>query len=171
MSPYTQLAKQAVEQYIAKKTIMRTPKDLPKELFTQRAGVFVTIYNGENLRGCIGTYLPTQPNLAREIIENAVSACSRDYRFAFITPVELPKLRYEVSVLSEPQQVEDTRTLNHHRDGIIARCDDGRCGLLLPGLDGIANVQQQIYIACQKGGIDPKLDDPKLFHFTVEKHN
>lgn len=170
MSPYVTLAKQAVEAYILQKLIIPPPKGLPKEMFTQKAGVFVTIYNGAELRGCIGTYLPAQNDLAHEIIENSVSACSRDYRFAFITPNELPKLRYEVSILSEPKPVEDVRQLDHHRDGIIARCDDGRCGLLLPDLDGIANVQQQIYIACQKGGIDPQLDDPNLFRFTVEKH-
>ncbi|MFH2136046.1 MAG: AMMECR1 domain-containing protein, partial [Patescibacteria group bacterium] len=80
MNAYVKLAKDAVEAYFKTGKIIPPPKDLPKNFLTSRAGVFVSIYNGEDLRGCIGTYLPTAPNLAEEIIQNAISAVTEDYR-------------------------------------------------------------------------------------------
>lgn len=131
----------------------------------------MTIYNNKTLRGCIGTFLPTKENIAREIISNAISACSKDYRFSEITEKELPKLSYEVSILSEPAAVKNIENHNPKKHGIIARCDDGRCGLLLPDLEGVNSTEEQINISCQKGEIDQIKDSFSLFEFTVEKYH
>lgn len=170
MDFYAKLAKDTIEEYIKIKKTIAAPLDLPPEIYSRRAGVFVTIRKGEELRGCIGTYLPEKKNVAEEIISNAVSACSRDYRFAPITVEELPNLSYEVSVLSEPIPLKDLERHNPKKDGIIVRCADGRCGLLLPDLEGVDTAEEQIAIACRKGGIDPRADNVKLYYFTAEKH-
>ncbi|MFH0969149.1 MAG: AmmeMemoRadiSam system protein A [Patescibacteria group bacterium] len=170
MNNYTNLAKKAIEECIKYNKIMKVPDSLPKDFYNRKAGVFVTIFNGKELRGCIGTFLPTRKNIAEEIISNAVAACSRDYRFSPITKDELPKLNYEVSILSEPKPVEDIKNHNPKKHGIIVQCSDRRCGLLLPDLGGIDLTEQQIDIACQKGDIDPLKDNFSLFEFTVEKY-
>ncbi len=122
------------------------------------------------LRGCIGTFLPTKENIAKELIDNSVSACSVDFRFNPITEKELPDLNYEVSILSHPEPVKDIKSLHPKKDGVIVKCADGRCGLLLPDIDGVDFTEQQILIACQKGGIEPMADQFSLYSFTVEKH-
>lgn len=171
MDPYVKLAKDSVEEYLKRKKILSAPSNLPQKFYTQKNGVFVTIYNKNNLRGCIGTYLPTQDNVCREIIENAVSACSSDYRFEPITESELKKLSYEVSILNQPESIRDVAKLNPKVYGIIVRSLDGRSGLLLPNLKGVDGIEQQISLACQKAGINPALDEIQLFRFTIEKHS
>lgn len=170
MDKYVELAKNTVENYIKSGKIINLPEDLPDEFYSRRAGVFVTICKRGQLRGCVGTYLPTKKNIAEEIIYNAISACSRDSRFPPVFDRELPELEYEVSILSEPKLVEDIKKLHPKKNGIIVKCEDGRCGLLLPDIEGVETTDQQISIACQKAGINPLLDKIELYYFTTEKH-
>ncbi len=182
MDKYIELAKQTIEEYIKNGKVITVLSDLPPEFYSRRAGVFVTIYNDKGLRGeprgerkrilrgCIGTFLPTKENIAKELIDNAVSACSVDSRFNPIAEEELPDLNYEVSILSHPEPVKDIKSLHPKKDGVIVKCADGRCGLLLPDIDGVDSTEQQIFIACQKGGIEPMSDQFSLYSFTVEKH-
>ena len=154
MDKFVALAKQAVEEYVKNGKIIKTPPHLPSK-FLKKAGVFVTIKKNGELRGCVGTYLPTQENLALEIISSAISACAYDGRFYPVYEKELPELSYEVSILSEPQKIKTLEKHNPKKHGIIVATPDGRRGLLLPDLDGIDTTQEQIDIACQKGGIYP----------------
>ena len=183
MNPYINLAKQSVENYIKTGKIIELPKDLPKEFYNRKAGVFVTIKKDNELRGCIGTFLPTRKNIGEEIISNAISAATKDYRFPLIAQNELSELNYEVSILSKPEQIERIENptkfseekfrrvgLNPKKYGVIVKTTDGRSGLLLPGLDGVNSAEQQISIACQKAGINYELDKIILYRFTIEKH-
>lgn len=169
MTPHTQLAKQAIEEYFVSGKKMKPPNDLPVELLSQKGGVFVTIYNNQELRGCIGTFLPTKNNLAEEIIANAISASTQDDRFSSITEKELPKLRYEVSVLSEPEPVDDLTELDPKQYGVIVK-SGYKTGLLLPDLDGVDTVMQQISIASQKAGIDLDSEQIEVQRFTTAKY-
>jgi len=140
------------------------------DFFPRHAGVFVTIRKKKELRGCIGTYLPTKKNIAEEIITNAIAACAQDNRFYPVAEDELQDLSYEVSILGEPKVIKDIKQHDPKKYGLIVRSADGRCGLLLPDLDGVDSAREQISIACQKGGIDPATDAVELYFFTVEKH-
>lgn len=175
MNPYTKLAFEAIKNYLENNKIIGAPQNLPREFYARRAGVFVTLYqktpSGEKeLRGCIGTYLPQQENLAQEIIHNAISSAIRDYRFPALALSELGNISIEVSILSAPEGVSDLGLLDSTRYGVVVKTHDGRCGLLLPDIPSIKNVNEQISIACQKGGINPANDDLILHRFVVEKH-
>ncbi|MBU4338365.1 AmmeMemoRadiSam system protein A [Patescibacteria group bacterium] len=170
MDEYTRLAQKTTEEYIKNGKIIKILEGLPEEFYSRKSGVFVTIFKSDELRGCVGTYLPAKKNIGQEIIDNAISACSRDHRFLPIDKSDLPYLKYEVSILSSPQLVEDIKKHNPKRHGLIVRCADGRCGLLLPDLDKIDTIDEQFQIACQKGGINLEKDGPILYFFTVEKH-
>lgn len=170
MDKFVALAKNTVEEFIKNKKNISVPENLPEEFYSRQAGVFVAIHKGKELRGCIGTFLPTKKNLAEEIVSNAVAACSRDFRFTPIAPGELPELSYGVSILSQPVPVKDIKKHDPKKHGIIVKCSDGRCGLLLPDLEGIDSAEQQIMVSCQKGGIDPSSDSFQLHQFTVEMH-
>ena len=121
MDQYVLLAKSAVENYIKNGEIISFPQNLPEDISKKKSGVFVTIEKDGELRGCIGTYLPTRINIAEEIIHNAVAAASEDYRFGQIEKNELPYLSYSVSILSYPEEIRDLRTLDPKKFGIIVK--------------------------------------------------
>ena len=85
-----------------------------------------------------------------------------------ITPDELPWLEISVDVLAEPEPISSTDQLDVKRYGVIVRSGYKR-GLLLPNLDGVDSVNQQINIACQKAGI-PKGEEISLERFEVVRH-
>ena len=163
------LAKKTVETFIKKGEIISPPEDLPKEFLEKKAGTFVTIEKNGNLRGCIGTYLPTRENIAQEIIQNAIAAATEDYRFGPIQEKELSSLSYTVYILSEPELVRDIKELDPQKYGIIVKTET-KTGLLLPDLEGVDTIEQQLSITCQKGGIDPEKDHIIIYRFTAKKY-
>ncbi len=186
MNTYVKLAKLAVGNYLNEGRVIEPPEDLPKDFLNRKAGIFVTIEKDGDLRGCIGTYLPTKINIAEEIICNAIAAATEDYRFGAIKKEELPFLSYTVYVLSYPELVKDIKELNPKKFGIIVKTGplafpnqedvvfNGvvpyKTGLLLPDLEGVENVEQQIAIACRKGEIEPAKEKIFVYKFTVEKY-
>jgi len=186
MHPLVFLAKQTVETFIKEGKIISPPNDLPKEFLERKAGTFVTIEKNGDLRGCIGTYLPTRENIAEEIIHNAVAAATEDYRFGPIQEKELSSLSYTVYILSEPELIKDLKELEPKKYGIIIKTMPitrhngadvvfnghfvAKTGLLLPDLEGVDTIEKQISIACQKGGIDPLREKILIYKFTVEKY-
>ena len=95
---------------------------IPDALLSESAGVFVSIHEHGELRGCIGTILPTRKNIAEEIIQNAVSACSEDPRFSPVTQRELPYLELSVDVLGKPENIKGPEELDVHRCHCQQRC-------------------------------------------------
>ena len=167
---YVKLARASVESWVNHHRILRPENKLPNEMTEKRAGAFVSIHEHGMLRGCIGTISAVRKNLAEEIIHNAVSACSRDPRFDPIRPSELPYLEISVDVLGDAERIYDESELDVKRYGVICSTPDGRRGLLLPDLEGVDTVRQQIGIACSKGGIDPDDDGLILERFEVVRH-
>lgn len=176
------LAKKAVEKYIREGKIISPPKNLKKEFLEKRSGVFVTIEKCSQktnslekekceLRGCIGTYLPTKENIANEVIHSAISAATLDFRFGAISKEELPYLKYTVYILSNPQLVKDIKELNPKKFGIIvvSKNNPSKIGLLLPDLEGIETVEKQIFIASQKADIDINKEKILIYKFKAKK--
>lgn len=90
---YVKLARLSLEHYVKSGRVAGLPDGLPEELTKRRAGVFVSVTIAGELRGCIGTIEPTRSSVAEEILYNAVSAGTRDPRFAPVTEAELPETR------------------------------------------------------------------------------
>jgi len=166
-SIFAQLARQSLEAYVRKRQIIAPPDPLPPELQGQ-AGVFVSLKKNGELRGCIGTILPTQPNVAAEIIANAISAGTRDLRFPPVRPEELPAITISVDVLTKPEPIASEADLDPKIYGVIVE-KGFRRGLLLPDLEGIETVAEQVAIAKQKAGISP-WEDVKLYRFQVIRY-
>jgi len=169
---YTNLARQAISEYLKTETVISPPNDLPPALLNEESGVFVTLETKSGkLRGCIGTYLPTRRNIATEIIDNAIAAATRDYRFSPLFPEELDNINITVSILQKPEQVKTLKQLDVKKYGVIVKTKDGRSGLLLPDIETIDTADKQVAIAAQKGGIDLSRDNVYLFRFEVTKHS
>ena len=159
------LARDTVEGYVREKATPQ-PKELTPEM-RARAGVFVSLHKHGELRGCIGTFEPTQANVAEEIMANAVSSATRDPRFPPVAPSELDDLEYSVDILTQPEPVQDKSQLDARRYGVIVESGFRR-GLLLPDLEGVDSVERQIEICRLKAGISPD-EAVKLYRFEVKR--
>jgi AmmeMemoRadiSam system protein A/AmmeMemoRadiSam system protein B len=165
---FTRLARGTVEAYVKTGEAPPLPDDLPDELKTARAGVFVSLKIAGKLRGCIGTIRAVCGNVAEEIVKNAVSACSDDPRFDPVQPDELERISYSVDVLGETERIDSPDKLDVKRYGVIVT-SGYRKGLLLPNLDGVDTVEEQIRIAKRKAGI-PESERCILERFEVVRH-
>ncbi len=166
---YVGLARKTIEEYILTGRKGRIHEELPEEMRRQRAGVFVSIKKEGRLRGCIGTIQPVQASIAEEIIENAVSAAVRDPRFSPIEPDELDKLSISVDVLGDTEEIDSPDKLDVKRFGVVVT-KGYKMGLLLPNLEGVDTVEEQIAIAKQKAGIGER-EQVRLERFEVVRHH
>jgi MEMO1 family protein len=163
----TQLARSTLEHYFTTEKKPSLPTILPPK-YRQKAGSFVSLKKEGNLRGCIGTIEPVQSNLAGEIIANALSAAFRDPRFPPLDRSELDQLAISVDVLSPLEKIENKEELDPSKYGVMV-CSGHKKGLLLPDLEGVDTVKEQLAIATRKAGIGPaeKMD---LYRFTVTRY-
>jgi AmmeMemoRadiSam system protein A len=166
---YVKLAREAVEAYVLRGEVLKVPAGLPAEMLSARAGAFVSIHEHGELRGCIGTIAPTRSSVAEEIIGNAISASTKDPRFNPIKPDELKWLDINVDILGEPEDIDSEDMLDVKRYGVIVTKGFKR-GLLLPDLDGVDTVKDQIAIAKRKAGIPEYDDEVSLQRFEVIRH-
>lgn len=166
---FVKLAREGVEYFVRNGKPLPLPNGLPDELTQHRAGVFVSLHEHDRLRGCIGTIGPVTSSIAEEIIRNGISACSEDPRFLPVRVDELDQLEISVDVLSEAEPVDGPEELDPQRYGVIVS-SGARRGLLLPMLDGIDTVEEQIEIAKRKAGIASHETDIELQRFEVVRH-
>ena len=161
------IAREAAARYLAAGIMIEPPPNLPSAL-QERAGVFVTIRQDSLLRGCVGTLRPTTPTVAHEIIANAIAAATADPRFPAIHCAELPELNFEVDILCELEPVRDKSSLDPSLYGVVVEAESLN-GVLLPRMEGVTTIDQQIEIARAKAGIPS--DAPLTLHrFAVTRY-
>lgn len=145
----------------------KLPDPPDEDFYRQQAACFVSIKKDGNLRGCIGTLEPAEKDLGQEILRNAQSAAFGDPRFPGVAVQEYDHLNFSVDVLSKPEEVNSVGELDCKRYGVIVSSEYRR-GVLLPDLEGVDSIEQQLGIACQKAGIDPN-DKFDIKRFTVSR--
>ena len=166
--PLVQLARRTIENFVRDGETISPPSDPTPEM-EQRAGVFVSLHKSGELRGCIGTIEPVQPNVAQEIIHNAISAATRDPRFPPVRSDELNDLEISTDVLGEPEMISSLDELDPKRYGVIVE-KGYRRGLLLPNLEGVDTVEEQIDIARRKAWIS-KDEEYEIQRFEVVRYH
>lgn len=167
LNPYVRLAKESLTHYLIYGDYMDIPIYATDEMKKSRTGVFVSLKMEGRLRGCIGTILPTTENVAKEIIRNSIEAGQHDPRFTPVIEEELDELDFSVDVLTEPQKASKEE-LDPNKYGVIVR-SGFKSGLLLPNLEGVDTVEQQLEIALQKGKIYSD-EDYNIEKFEVIRH-
>ncbi|WP_234124179.1 AmmeMemoRadiSam system protein A [Clostridium hydrogenum] len=166
--PYVRLARESLTTYLKSgKRINELPAYVTDEMKNTKRGVFVSLKKHGELRGCIGTILPITESTAEEIARNAIEAGVHDPRFYEVENDELMDITFSVDVLTEPEPASKEE-LNPKEYGVIVRYK-GKTGLLLPDLDGVNTVEEQINIALDKAGID-HLEDYTIEKFKVIRH-
>lgn len=164
---YVKIARESLNHYYTYGHFIAKPSELPKELSKEKGGVFVSLKKFGNLRGCIGTFLPTTDSIAEEIIKNSVEAAIHDPRFPSVTENELLDIDISVDVLSRPHK-STKEELDPKKYGVIV-IQGHKKGLLLPDLEGVDTVDYQLQIACEKAGINPK-EEYEIERFQVTRY-
>ena len=166
--PYVRLARESLTYYLLHGEYMdHVPAYVTDEMRNTKRGVFVSLKKEKQLRGCIGTIFPVTKSIAQEIIRNAVEAGTQDPRFSPVTEDELEEIDFSVDVLTEAQKAVK-KELDPKKYGVIVRWRS-KTGLLLPDLEGVDTVEEQISIALQKAGI-PNSADYSMEKFQVIRH-
>ncbi|MDH3257095.1 MAG: AmmeMemoRadiSam system protein A [Nitrospinota bacterium] len=164
--PYISLAQESIHHFLNHREKLSCPDPLSKEL-KSRSGAFVSIKKLKQLRGCIGTLEPCAPNLAMEIIENALKAALHDPRFSPVTAEELQYLTYSIDVIQPLEKVSSVEELDHNTYGLVVR-SNGKQGVLLPDLEGVNSIEEQIRICRAKGEI-PDDEPVDMYRFKVDR--
>ena len=164
--PYINLARRSIIYYLKHNKFLK-PKNT-EGIQSEKAGVFVCLKKKGELRGCIGTILPTKRRISEEIIKNAVSAALHDPRFPPVDLSEMNEIVCSVDILAEPEEIKSISDLDVKRFGVIVS-SGSRTGLLLPNLEGIDSAGMQVAIALQKGGISPE-EPYRMYRFEVIRH-
>ncbi|MBL7147902.1 MAG: TIGR00296 family protein [Nanoarchaeota archaeon] len=149
--------------------------DFKTDKFKEKRGVFVTIYTGGNLRGCIGFIEPIM-KLGEAVVKAARLAAFEDHRFKPLQKDEEFKL--EISLLTDPMLLEIKNPEEYFErikipgDGLIIRSKYGS-GLLLPQVfvEYKCNVKKSLEMVCRKAGLDSdawKDLDNKIYVFNAE---
>lgn len=166
--PLVKLARQTIDEYVRSGVTIQPPEQLSAEM-AQQAAAFVSLHRGGALRGCIGTLEPTRDNVAQEVIQNAISAATRDPRFPPLQPSELAGLDISVDVLTPAEPIASIDELDPTRYGVIVQ-SGWRRGVLLPDLEGVDTAEYQVSIARRKASIGP--DEPvQLYRFEVKRYH
>lgn len=121
------IARQAVLAHLSRKPV---PEVQAQGALAETRGAFVTLHVGEELRGCVGTFTPTE-SLARTVARMAVSAASEDPRFPPLEAADVPELHIAVSALGPLQPLPDPLAVRVGHDGLVVRRGWHR-GALLP---------------------------------------
>jgi len=163
------LAHRSVENAVRSRSLLASAPT-GNQALDQERGAFVTLEEAGELRGCIGYTMPIKP-LYETIADTAALAAIQDPRFQPVTEPELPKLQYEISVLSPLTRVLDVQQIEVGRHGLLVKNGE-RVGLLLPQVPAEQHWDRTTFLnqTCVKAGMMPdcwKDDDTDIFRFTA----
>jgi len=165
---YVRLARESLTSYLNSGEMMKDiPDYVTDEMKENQRGVFVSLKKFGDLRGCIGTIFPVSDCVAEEIIHNAIEAGIYDPRFSEVRAEELEDIVFSVDVLTEPESC-GKKELDPKKYGVIVS-HKGRRGLLLPDLEGVNTVEEQLAISLQKAEIYGAVDYT-IQRFEVIRH-
>ncbi len=165
-----QCARAAIERWLDSGRLTLDLK-CPHPELQKRAGIFVTLRQTSNLRGCVGQVIPEEPmfTLAQDL---AVASASRDSRFPPLRYSEWPEIKMEISVLSPPRRMENIEALELGRHGIMIKKNE-RTGVFLPDVAAQAGWSKEEFVrhcAEDKAGLDYRdIKNAEIFLFHVQK--
>jgi AmmeMemoRadiSam system protein A len=166
--PYIELARQAIETYLATGQIITPPDPMPADM--ARPGVvFVSLHQADGtLRGCRGTIRPTEPTLAEAIIKTAIASATDDPRFQPVALSEMDGMKLKVDVLSPLEPVTELSQLDEKVYGVLMQSNQRRA-LLLPDIAAVDSVSRQLELVRRKAGIGTN-EPVELYRFTVTRY-
>lgn len=135
-----------------------TRKLLSQTTLENRQGVFVTLQQNQSLRGCIGN-LSGDKSILEGVKENTLNAALKDPRFAPVSPQDLDQIGIEISVLSEPKEMEYeepedlVQGLRPKVDGVIVQKDWAKATFLPQVWEQLPDPGKFLGQLCRKAGL------------------
>lgn len=147
------IARQALEARVAGD---RPPEVVCVGPLALRCGAFVSIHNGDHLRGCLGRLSPTSP-LGTTLVYLGGAVADSDPRFQPVALDELPLLQMEISLLTPERAVASIDEITIGQHGLIVEHGLSR-GLLLPQVASEFGWDRETFLehACLKAGLPPE---------------
>jgi glycerol-3-phosphate acyltransferase PlsY len=162
-----ELAQTAVERFVLEGTLIEPDlKQLPRAL-REPGSVFVAIYQGEQLRGLMGSLQPQKPTRAHEIVHHATRAALLDPHRPPVEAEELPTLRYVVYLVESYEPLRDSSQVDPHRDAVLVEWQ-GRASALVPPMPDVRTPQEQIERAFARGGI-PREATARIYRVRLNR--
>src|SRR5262245_3768345 len=148
--PLLSIARQALEARVAGD---RPPQVICIGPLALRCGAFVSIHNGDQLRGCLGRLSPSSP-LGATLVYLGGAVADSDPRFPPVLPDELPWLQMEISLLTPERSIASIDEITVGTHGVIVEQGRSR-GLLLPQVATEFGWDRETFLqhACQKAGL------------------
>ncbi len=149
------LARRTLDEFVSAGRIPDYDSSSAPEALRHPGQAFVTLHEGVELRGCVGSLDPGRA-LWKAVQDMTVESASRDTRFDSIRPQQLGGISIEISVLRSHRPVRDPSQVQPGRHGVLVR-RSGHQGLLLPqvapryGWDAVEFLNQ----TCKKAGLTP----------------
>jgi AmmeMemoRadiSam system protein A len=142
-------ARESIDYYF--ETNETPNSEAPDSRFMEKAGVFITLHKNDELRGCIGNIEPLF-SLWDAIAENAISAATKDIRFAPVTKEEFKQIKIEISILTPPKLCS-LDEIKIGDDGVVLEYG-GRKATYLPQVwKQIPNRDLFFISLCEKAGL------------------
>jgi MEMO1 family protein len=162
------IAKESVVTFVRDDKLPKVDTKIPR--LKEMGAAFVTLKENGQLRGCIGHVIAHEP-LYLCIRDVACSAAKQDPRFPPVTAAELPKLEYEISVLSPMAPVKDLKLIEVGKDGLLMKSGPFQ-GLLLPQVPGEQGWDRDQFLShtCMKAGMEPECwrkPETEVYHFRA----
>ncbi len=162
--PYTEEEKQWLLR-LARSTIegafkndIPYPTDVP-EIWKEKRGVFVTLTERGQLRGCIG-YIEPIKEVWRAVIDNAQAAAFQDPRFPPLSREELPQIHIEISLLTVPKLIDKHGDelkdfLQPGKHGLVLERGYNRATFLPQVWEQLPSKEEFLSQLCLKAGMEP----------------
>ena len=154
------LVRQTIEEHLdVSPTYSVNPERLTDPDLQENRAVFVTLNKRGHLRGCIGSLAATE-SIVDGVTRHAVNAAFHDYRFSPVTEDEIPELKVDISVLTEPELLvysdsdDLINKLQPEIDGVILKHPSGAGSTFLPQVwEQVSDPQQFLGHLCRKAGL------------------
>jgi len=177
------LARRTLEKYLLERQVIEIDEEFLDEELKEKRGVFVTLTEDNQLRGCIGNLFPLKP-LYQAVIDNALSSAFLDNRFLPLTLEELDKIKIEISVLSPLKELpsfsskeEFLSYLQNKKPGLYFKKNDFQATFLPQVWEEIENPKEFLSCLFLKGGLEKDYWEKekiwenksiKLYEYSVE---
>lgn len=152
------LARQTLVRYLTDGSLPAVDESQLSQSLLDKGACFVTLNKrGTGLRGCIGIFQRVEP-LYRTVMGRAVAAATKDFRFPTVRLEELPDIKLDISVLTEPKGLEFTTAesllekLRPLKDGVILTTQYGSSTFLPQVWEQLPDKEQFLYHLCRKHG-------------------
>ncbi len=174
-----EISRRTLEKYFKEKSILVLEEDSLKfPLLKEKRGVFVTLTQNGQLRGCIGNLIADKP-VYQAIIENSLASALFDPRFPSLEKEELKDIKIEISVLSELKLLPSFRDINElikylekKKPGLVIKKGANEATFLPQVWEELETAEDFLSQLCLKAGLEPdawKKLDLIMFEYEVEK--